>query len=797
VSERRPSDWLAGLIGGVLVLGLAGAYNLASDLGQPFGGFLVFHSALSRAWQVEASTPPWWPALADGQLRYDDQLLAIDGQPYGADAQRVFLAVQTGGRSHFELTVKRGDQRVNLRMPLQRFSFSDLVNVKLPDLVTGLGFWLLAVAVYRAGPAVPLNRVFALSGALLAGALWTTIESLYPEGEPLAVALRIVWILLNAFIGTTFVHVTTLFLAPLAFSAMRLLQGLYGVSGLIGAAYALATLLRLLGLTHPGLEAAAEFGYRFGLGALGAGALFFAGRMAWLFTRPGSPRLRRQLALLLISVLAAIPYLLVIVVRALVEQSQGYFLGGLDLRYLALAVPLAFAYLILRYQTFQSTHPLLFGVLALALSALLASLGAWLLRVGGVSLGDSDGVVFLLMFVIALGASAFWGSQSAWQTAFNRLFRWERRSYAAAREVGQQVGAPMSLGRLPGLIAQALVDKLELRRAAVWLWREDEGALTLAGRAGEAARALGEQLPARAPYDVRRPVRLNAEGAPAWLDPLLGSGLEVIAPLWASGEFVGLLGLGARMDEEIFDERDVEISEWIAQQAALLLLAASQVEQLRQVPHQVATAQERERLHLAQELHDTVQQFLGRLPFYLQVSLNAARTKPEETEAILQRLLGEVESAAQSLRQIRLNLAPAQLEAGLLAPLRALVARFEANTGVETNTALPPELDEALTAEARHALYRVVQQALDNIAAHAQARHVTLEFAATAGRVEFTIADDGRGFTEQAAAEARARGSFGLTSMQARLTSLGGALSIESQTGAGTRLAGWLPARPR
>src|SRR6185369_8655098 len=102
--------------------------------------------------------------------------------------------------------------------------------------------------------------------------------------------------------------------------------------------------------------------------------------------------------------------------------------------------------------------------------------------------------------------------------------------------------------------------------------------------------------------------------------------IEVVTPLAISGRAVGLLGSGKRWDEEIFDERDLQITELIAQQAGLFLLTALQIEQLRQVPQEIATAQERERFKIAQELHDTIQQFLGRLPFFLEVSRGAARS---------------------------------------------------------------------------------------------------------------------------------------------------------------------------
>jgi len=279
---------------------------------------------------------------------------------------------------------------------------------------------------------------------------------------------------------------------------------------------------------------------------------------------------------------------------------------------------------------------------------------------------------------------------------------------------------------------------------------------------------------------------------PGWLMPL-GGIIEVVTPLAISGRPIGLLGSGKRWDEEIFDERDLEIIQLIAQQAGLFLLTAMDIEQLRQVPQQITTAQEHERFKIAQELHDTVQQFLGRLPFFLEVSRSAARTNPAETEAILGRCLVDVETAAQTVREIRNNLAPLQLENSFSQPLRMLIEYFGSRNQLETQLEISADVDARLSPEARHALYRVVQQALDNVAAHASASRVSITLAQNDGRIQFEIMDDGQGFTESQRAQAEQRGSFGLKSMEARITSLGGEFAIQSGSTDGTKVSGWLP----
>jgi signal transduction histidine kinase len=402
---------------------------------------------------------------------------------------------------------------------------------------------------------------------------------------------------------------------------------------------------------------------------------------------------------------------------------------------------------------------------------------------------------FAPIFIIIVFTSFFWRTQTSWQGVLGRFFQWERRSYTEIRQFGQTIVGRATGNTLPETLASALVTTLQLERAAVWVWDETERVYGLAGQAGEAHLAWLERL--RPATDLGpKPLRLSAGHPPDWLTPLWNkAALEIVAPLVASGQPVGLLALGKRWDEEIFDERDLEIVDLIAQQAALFLLTARQIEELRQVPQKISAAQERERFSIAQELHDTVQQFLGRLPFHLQISHDAVQADPEEAETILRRCITDVANAAQTVRQIRNNLSPLQLEKNLTLPLKLLAEHYHARHGLTLHLDIAPEAEAGLSLDARHALYRVIQQALDNIVEHAQARNVTITLTAYAKQVAFVVADDGVGLSADFRAQAAEQGSFGLKSMQARLTALGGEFEILPNLAPqpGAQVRGWLP----
>ncbi len=789
--------WIIGLLGAMLGLGALGAFKLGSQIGQPFGGFYTVWNHDQHVWMVEATTPTWWPAIAGGHVQIGDTLVSLEGRPYDQKSYHQYAEALRDGQTSLRLTLIRGGRTLDADLPIQIFTLNDFLDIKASDLILGLGFWLLAVIVYQTRPMAQINRAFAVAGSLVAGSIWLVIPTLFPEADRLARSMLLGWVITTTLIGVAFIHVATLYPEIARRPSPRRLTSLYLAVAIVTVFYGGAISIRWFGISTPAVNGVAALGNWFAMGMLGLSLMVYLGRLVWIMTRPAlSRRIRHQAAMLLWGLLLALPYGLIVVFRVLGRINQSYFWNGLDLRYMALAVPLSFAFVILRYQTFRSQHPSLIGVFLLMASTLIASLGTWLVRLAGPQWANSvSGTLFVLIFMAALLSGALWGTQGLWFGAFQRFFQWDQRGYSAVRLFGQQTAGQYDLVKLPSTIAAALVSNLELERAAVWLWDKKEDQFILRGKDGEWLTPV-ENLRPSSPTSLISPVRMmnDYDPPPRWLAPLLeDSAIEVVAPLRTNEELVGLLGLGKRWDEEIFDGRDLEIIELIAQEAALLLLVALQVEQLRQVPHQIAIAQEHERFKIAQELHDTIQQFLGSLPFYLEVSRSEARANPAETEATLARCLAEVEAAAQTVRQIRNSLAPPQLEKSLSKPLGMLIEHFHARTGIEVQVEIAPDVDSMLSANARHALFRVVQQALDNVAAHARASRVKLNLNGVEDRLLFAISDDGCGSTEEERLDAASRGSFGLRSMQTRIDSLSGSLTIESTPGAGTLISGWLP----
>ena len=198
----------------------------------------------------------------------------------------------------------------------------------------------------------------------------------------------------------------------------------------------------------------------------------------------------------------------------------------------------------------------------------------------------------------------------------------------------------------------------------------------------------------------------------------------------------------------------------------------------------VITAQEDERKRIARELHDSTSQSLTSLLVGLRAMANSCdhpdvRQRAEELRAVTAQTLDEVHELALQLRPSVLD------DLGLPAALERYVADWRRRYAIGVDLAVNG-LTQRLPPEVETALYRVVQEALSNVARHAQAHTASVLLESRHGVVRAIIEDDGRGFDPVTAGHAEQR--LGLYGIRERAELLGGTLTIESQPGHGTSL---------
>lgn len=231
-----------------------------------------------------------------------------------------------------------------------------------------------------------------------------------------------------------------------------------------------------------------------------------------------------------------------------------------------------------------------------------------------------------------------------------------------------------------------------------------------------------------------------------------------------------------------------DIHEQRQTQKALRIARERQVLESEQFSQSLLQAQETERQRLANELHDSVGQ-------YLSLISNRARllvASPALPADLMTQVESVLQCAAEAIAEIRLlvgNLRPMHIEElGLKDAIEGMLARIGSTDGLQMEWRLDDVNDVLEGTRATH-VYRIVQEGVNNIVKHAHARSASVVMERDIHCVRLLIRDDGRGISP---AEGR-RGGMGLTSMTERARLLGGQLWVESSEGGGTTLRVELP----
>ena len=211
--------------------------------------------------------------------------------------------------------------------------------------------------------------------------------------------------------------------------------------------------------------------------------------------------------------------------------------------------------------------------------------------------------------------------------------------------------------------------------------------------------------------------------------------------------------------------------------------------QLRQLSAALQTVREEERAHIARELHDD----LGQLLASLRMDLNLLQKEPAggATNARLMKGMEDnLLTAINSLRRIATNLRPRALdEGGLFFALQGLRDEFVQRHGVACSL-FADEAELRLDDAASTAIFRIVQEALTNIARHAKASSVTVSLYRIDGQLLMSIRDDGRGIESSDMEKAQ---SLGLIGMRERVLGMHGEMTVSSDDPPGTRIDIVLP----
>ena len=210
---------------------------------------------------------------------------------------------------------------------------------------------------------------------------------------------------------------------------------------------------------------------------------------------------------------------------------------------------------------------------------------------------------------------------------------------------------------------------------------------------------------------------------------------------------------------------------------------------LHALTRKLVQAEEAERRRIAGELHDRVGQALSALNINLDIiardaTLSAAARQRLEDSATL------VDSTLQSIESVMAELRPPLLdEYGLVAALGWHAEAFTRRTGIRAQVSDRAQGAKHLRIEAALALYRIAQEALNNVLKHSHAKNVEVDVCEAGQEVVLTVTDDGDGFDPAA----MRRGRLGMTTMRERAEAAGGKFNLEATPGRGTRVTATVP----
>jgi PAS domain S-box-containing protein len=216
---------------------------------------------------------------------------------------------------------------------------------------------------------------------------------------------------------------------------------------------------------------------------------------------------------------------------------------------------------------------------------------------------------------------------------------------------------------------------------------------------------------------------------------------------------------------------------------------------LRFLSSQLITLQEQERKRIATELHDGLAALLNGIKYKVEVALRQrAKNKLKAVEKQLESIIPMIQESVEEVRRIQTGLRPVTLDSlGLLATFRSFFRKFQTTyPSISIRQQIGIEEGE-IPASLKILIYRISQEALNNVGKHSRADFVDLSLRKREGKIQLLIQDNGRGFdvNEALSMESPERG-LGLISMRERAELSGGSFTIESIVGGGTTIrASW------
>lgn len=363
-------------------------------------------------------------------------------------------------------------------------------------------------------------------------------------------------------------------------------------------------------------------------------------------------------------------------------------------------------------------------------------------------------------------------------------------------DIGEALACSMDVDEILEKTLSRVMDYLNVEAGEIFLAEED-GSLRLALHRGEAAIAFwtkdrfdsGEGFIGMVAESGKPVVSTSIQTDLRFLRrAVVDAGFRCIAciPLMARGINVGVMSVASR-HERYLDQRAMSLLTAVGAWAGITVENARLNEQARRL----AVLEERERIGM--DLHDGIIQSIYATGLALDYARLALSEDPSQAEEKIEQAIEGLNSTIRDIRSYIMDLRPRQFRGeDLMEGLQRLVEEFSANTRMDLSLTGPDDGQVILPAIQATALFHICQEALANIAKHAQAHQATIDLWTAPGRVLLEISDDGLGFDLRKMSVTL---GHGLSNMHTRARKVGGDLEITSEPGKGTTVLAWVPVR--
>ena len=801
IQPLRPHWVVAGVIVlAALVWGVS-LYSSASQIGGPFPGFFYTPDRI-----VSGFTPQDFTGWQAG-LRPWDRIVAVNGQHW-REMRPLVREAGIGGTLVY--TVERGDQRLQIAVPTMEFTPDILLRFIPGHLFFALLCLVISIFVYVHNPAGQLNR-YLLLYLLVWGGITGAVWECYLSQQKWTAYLLQPWVGITCVAGWIFFWSFPADRARKEFLARWPLIPAFVALAVVATIYFPALLFLASRLDRPELWRVYTLSVTWGSFLIfGGGSLFNKTfPLLQIIRRKGTSSLiRQQAVVLLVGIGVGLSGFIILTwapIAVHFPPPANTQWGGV----IASLYPLSIGYAILRYQLFDIRVVVRKGLVYSLLTATLTAVFLLLsLLTGYLFQGLTGRQSFLVALLPALFVAVlFQPARGRIQTFVDRaFFRREVEVRQTLTAFSRGLSTLRERGEVVRLVLDTVTETLGAGGAALWLLDDGQYRPTVSSqKVGETSEVSETSevwlLPAEGELAAwlaqeRCPLLLIPDDRSPQAEDLRRAGATLAVPFLAGEQLLGILTLGEKGSGDLYTQEDLELLTTLAHSATLALENARLHEErmaiLRQQLAQVTAAQEEERRRIARELHDGVGPALASLNIRLRTARKLLERDQYLTAEEIEELAELAQANIQDIRRLIHDLRPAALdELGLVPALREYVARYQEEQGLEVVLTLP-EGGERLPAPVETALFRIAQEALNNVAKHAQARRVEIGLTRDRGGVTLRIADDGQGFDPEAP---RPETHLGLWSMRERVEQLGGRFEIESAPGEGTTVRALIPLR--